>query len=207
MKIAVIGANGRSGRIFVEHALARGHQVTAGTHGPCIFAPHKNLRIVTCDATNPDDVQRFVRAQDAVASFIGHVPGSDPSVQAEAMKCLVGAMQANGPKRLVSLTGTGVRLADDIITPTDRVLNLAISTIDPARIADGIAHADILKNSSLDWTILRVLKLTNQPSGKFILREHGPTKPFTSRAEVADAAIKVLEDDSFIRKMPIIASR
>jgi putative NADH-flavin reductase len=204
MKIAVIAANGRSGQAFVEAALAGGHSIHAGVRGKSRLEPHPNLTVVECDATNEAQLKNLLSSQDAVASFIGHVKGSKPNVQTIAIQKVVDAMETLGLKRLVSLTGTGVRFPGDKISLVDRFLNLSISIIDPARVKDGKNHVEVLKASSLDWTVIRVLKLQNVPPKSFGLREHGPTKWYVGRQEVAQAVLQVLEQHSFIKQAPII---
>lgn len=205
MNIAVIAANGRTGRAFVKAALAAGHAVNAGSLTPGSLPSHPRLKQVRCDATNENDLACLLENQDAVASFIGHVKGSTASVQTEAMRTLITVMHNQGVKRVVSLTGTGVRFKGDHITLADRILNIGIGLIDPARVHDGKTHAEALKSSDLDWTILRVLKLQNTKKRPFSLREHGPTKLYVSRAEVAEAALQVIEAETFIRQAPIIS--
>jgi len=163
------------------------------------------LSVVPCDATKQTDLEQLIADQDAVVSFIGHVKGSLPHVQTDAMRMLVAAMQAQDLRRVVSLTGTGVRFPGDHITLIDRVLNMSIKLIDPARVHDGQDHVEILKQSNLDWTVLRVLKLQNTTPRPFTLREQGPTKWFVSREEVAAAALQVLEQGSFIKRAPILS--
>jgi len=204
MKIAVIAANGRSGQAFVEAALAAGHMVRAGVRGKSHLQPHTNLTVVECDATDAVQLRNLLAGQDAVASFIGHVKGSAPDVQTSAIQKVVAAMSELGVKRIVSLTGTGVRFPGDNISLVDRFLNLSIGIIDPARVKDGKNHVDVLKASGLDWTVIRVLKLQNTPPRPFALSEHGPTRWYVSRQEVAQAVLQVLEQHSFIKQAPII---
>lgn len=205
MKLAVIAANGRSGKIFVEYALAAGHSVRAGVHGTDNLAAHKDLEVVQCDATNPDNLNSLLKGQEAVVSFIGHVKGSPAYVQTDAMRTLVPIMKEHGIRRLVSLTGTGVRLPGDNITLVDRILNASIQIIDPARVKDGREHMQVIKESDLDWTVIRVLKLQNTTPTPFTLREHGPTKWYVSRQEVARGVLQVLQEQSFIQQAPIIS--
>jgi hypothetical protein len=123
------------------------------------------------------------------------------------MKALVEIMKELKIKRLVSITGTGVRQKGDKIPLIDRILNLGLSVFDPTRLKDGIEHAKVLKESGLDWTILRVLKMQNVKPKPFTLKENGPTKLYVSREEVARAALEVLEDNSFIHKYPILSNK
>ena len=206
MKVAVIAANGRSGQAFVEAALTAGHTIRAGVRGKNYLKSHPDLTIVECDATNESQLKNLISGQEAVASFIGHVKGSEPNVQTIAIQHVVNIMNELGIKRLVSLTGSGVRFAGDKISLVDRILNLSISIIDPARVKDGKNHVEVLKVSDLDWTVIRVLKLQNVPPKPFTLREHGPTKWYVGRQEVAQAFLQVLEKHSFIKQAPIISN-
>lgn len=205
MHIAVLAANGRTGEIFVKQALAAGHTVRAGVYGTNNLSAHHRLKVIQCDATNESDVTNLLRGQQAVASFIGHTKNSAPDVQTRAMRVLATAMKKLRLKRIVSLTGTGVRFPGDDITFIDRVLNLAIGIIDPARVNDGRNHVNILQASNLDWTVIRVLKLHNGTPKPFQLSAHGPTKWHTSREEAAQAALHVLEQNSFVCQSPIIS--
>lgn len=205
MRVAVIAANGRSGKVFVETALAAGHKVRAGVYGANNLTPHARLEVVTCDATNDSDLARLIAGQEAVVSFIGHVKGSPPDVQTKAMRALVQAMRHQEMARVISLTGTGVRFPGDKITLVDRILNLGVRIVDPARVKDGREHVRILQASNLDWTVIRVLKLQQADSRPFSLRPHGPTKWYTNRQEVARAVLQVLEGASFIKQAPIIS--
>jgi putative NADH-flavin reductase len=206
MKIAVIAADGRSGQAFVNTALDAGHTVHAGVRrSNNHLDPHPNLTVIQCDATNEAELRILLSGQEAVASFIGHVKGSDPNVQTVAIQKIIDVMKQLKLTRLVSLTGTGVRFPGDKISLIDRFLNLSITVIDPARVKDGKNHVTALQDSGLDWTVIRVLKLQNIPLKPFELREHGPTKWYVGRQEVAQAVLQVLEQNSFIAQAPIIA--
>ena len=205
MKIAVIAANGRTGTYFVNAALQAGYTVKAGVRGTHSFAEHQNLIVQQCDATEPADVMQLLTDCDAVVSLIGHNKKSGPNVQTIAMQNILQTMQDLSIRRVVSLTGTGVRLNGDIVTTVDKVLNFSIGFIDPKRIADGKKHALLLMQSQTDWTLVRVLKLQNTAPTPFILTPNGPTKNYVSRGDVAAAIIQVLSQHSFVRQAPMLS--
>lgn len=205
MRIAVIAANGRAGQAFVHAALDAGHDVRAGIRGDDPFEAHEHLTSVQCDATKPDDVAVLLRSSDAVVSLIGHIRGSSANVQTAATKTVLDEMKRRGLKRIISLTGTGVRIDGDKPGIIDKLANLFIARVDPNRVNDGIGHVKVLQTSETDFTVVRVLKLTNGRSTEFDLTEHGPAAHFTSRREVAQAIIECLEDNRFLRKYPVIS--
>ncbi len=207
MNITVFGADGRTGIEVVNCATALGYKVTAFVYNDSSNKfLSKEVRIVKGNVLNPEDVLAVVVGTDAVISVVGHIKGSDPLMQTKGMQNIVNAMEELGIKRVLSLTGTGVRLSQDKISLMDILLNLGIGTFDPARVKDGIEHAKVLQKSKLDWTILRVLKLGNSETQiiNYKLTEGGPAELMTSRKKVAKVLVDLIRDEKYIRKMPII---
>ncbi len=206
MRIAVIAASGRSGQAFVREALKAGHTVHAGVRGTNPFARDDNLKIFQCDATNIAEVTTLIERCDAVVSLIGHVKGSDPFVQTAATKTLVRAAEAAGVNRVVSLTGVGVGTQHEWLKKALALIAEFMGRILKVdRLRDGIAHAHVFERSDLDWTVLKVLLLSDGEPGEFRLRARGVVKAPTPRREVARAVLQILERRSFVREYPIIS--
>ena len=205
MKIAVIGSSGKSGLKFIDNAINQSFQIRAGINRDNKLKENANLEIVKCNALDLDQVINLLTGCQAVVSLIGHKRNSPADLQSKSIENVIEAMKKNGIKRLVSLTGTGVRVKGDKITIIDRILNFTIKLIDPKRIKDGIKHAEIINKSDLDWTIIRVLKLHDLYTGKFKLSQNGPTKILASRIEVAQAILQTLNDESYLKKLPILS--
>lgn len=192
MKILIIGAYGRTGRILVNR-LQQSHQVVA----------------FEGDAADVNNLENQLNDCRVVVSVVGHVKGSNPNVQTIICQNLVNAMPKHNIDRLVSLTGTGVRYPGDKISLVDRILNFAVFRLDPNRVIDGRNHAKVLEGQKLvKTTVLRVLKLTNMPpSRNWRLSPHGPAKLFVSRHDVAEAIDKIITEDIYVNQAPIIAKR
>lgn len=205
MKIAVLGASGKTGQAFVAVAVAAGHTVTAGVRSTNPFRNQPDIRVMTCDVSNEQQVSSIIRGQDAIVSLLGHVRGTPANMQTDAMGLITKCMDEAGVRRLVSLTGSGARCPGDTVSLVDRLMNLGISLVDPQRIADGASHIRALEASNVEWTVVRVLKLTNLKAGAFSLTPGGPAKTFISRASVAQAILDILNEDLFIKQCPVIS--
>lgn len=205
--IAVIAASGRSGRACVEALLAAGYRVRAGIHRQAINIEHPNLTQLRCDAMRAEDIAALLDGADAVVSMIGHTRRSPADVQVQATRHCINYIEANRPSmRYIGLTGTGVRQPGDRIGLADWGGNTIIRWIDPARIRDGIEHAVLLQKSSVNYTILRVLKLTNgRRAGAVHLTARGPVELLTPRTRVAAAVVELLQTGAYVREMPIIS--
>ena len=203
--IGVVGAGGKSGRVFIDAALDAGFYVKAGVLHTLLERQHPNLVVMACDGTSMGAVDQLVAGCDVVVSLIGHNRRSSATVQTDTMRNIVASMQTHQVRRLISLTGTGVRQPGDRLGFFDRIANIAIKVVDPLRVSDGIKHVEVIQESRLDWTVLRVLKLTKTTQYVPVtLSPHGPAELFTSRARVAQAILDVIIHRRYIRKFPVI---
>ena len=203
--VALFGADGRSGRVCVDALLSAGYSVRAGVHSGTL-EKRERLSQYNCNVMKPADVTALVKGSSVIVSLIGHGKNSPKDLQTTAMKNILKATKNNKNTRIISLTGTGVRQPGDRPSLIDRILNFTIKLIDPDRIQDGIEHAKLLQNSSADWTIVRVLKLTKGSHlGEPVLTLGGPAEIFTPRARVAAAIEKKKKNDSFHRQSPVVS--
>jgi putative NADH-flavin reductase len=64
MRIAIVGANGRTGRQLVTQALAAGHEVTALTRHPGQVPARERLAVARADVTDPEALDAAVGVSD-----------------------------------------------------------------------------------------------------------------------------------------------
>ena len=208
MKICIFGADGRTGVEVVNYAKKQGFEVLAFVYSESSnkYFP-KDIEIKRGDVMDYNSVFEAVKKCEAVISVIGHIKGSDPLMQTKGMKNIVKAMQESGVKRLLSLTGTGARVENDNPSCIDKVLNFFVKIVDPERINDGVEHVKVVRNYGLDWTVVRVLKLSKKDTevDGYKLTSGGPAELQTSRKKVAKVSVDLIDDKNFIGKLPVIS--
>ncbi len=209
MVVTIFGASGRTGRLLVEGALRTGHQVRAFVRDPAKL-PLKDagLELIQGDAKSGADVARAVMDADAVLSALGHTKTSAKDVQTVATAHMVHAMKTSGVARLVSLTGAGVKAPQDRPKVIDRVFGVLLATLARDVIKDAEAHAELIRNSGLEYVLVRGPRLTDGPyTGDYrvgFIGEASGTR--ASRADVADFMLKQLTDDAWLGKAPLVSS-
>jgi len=156
MKLAIFGGSGRTGRPLVEQALAAGHSVTALVRDPAkLPISNERLTLIQGDALDPQAVERTIAGADAVLSALGQTKGSPKNMQTVATQNIVAAMQQHAVRRLVSLTGAGVRAPQDKPKLIDHIIRFALQTLSGDVLRDAEAHADVLRSGGLDWVLVR----------------------------------------------------
>ena len=204
-KICIFGADGRTGIEVVKKAVSSGYSVTAFIYNKDM-ADHfdKSVTVIQGNILNEQQVINAVQGADTVISVVGHIKNSDPLMQTKGINNVISAMKEHSITRIISLTGTGVRIPGDTPSVIDRILNFIIKKIDPERINDGKEHVEALQASELNWTILRVLKLSSAPyDGNYTLTKHGPVELSTSRKKVADIMVDLATSKEFVADMPV----
>ena len=115
MKVLVVGATGRTGRLLVRGALERGHEVTA-----LVRAPEKlgdlagGVRVFVGDVLDGGLVSDAADGQDAVLVALGvAMKKGDPAVNALGTLNVIRSMQRYGVRRLVVLSAGGTQQGRD----------------------------------------------------------------------------------------------
>ena len=208
-RVLVLGANGPSGRQTVQQGLNRGLQLHALTRHPDDFPiQHERLLVIGGDATDSETVDSAVSACDAVISVIGskftwrHV-----EVYSSSARNVVAAMERHGTRRLVVVTSGGV--------PSDvhhgglfQHLSFLLSRKTFTRtVYDDMEQMErVVRDSRLDWTIVRPPVLSDVPGTSYSTAEDTIDGPALARADLAAMLLDQLHDDNYLRKIVAVAT-
>lgn len=165
MRLAVFGANGKTGQLLVDAALAAGHQVTAAVRRPEEWtrtAP--SLRAVRGDLLEPASLHAAVEGQDAVLSAAGPRQRAPTTLYSQGTANLVAAMRDAGVRRLIVLSAIGVQPGPDLPFPLNLVFSQVVGRVFRESYADGARMETLLQRErGVDWTIIRAPMLNDRP--------------------------------------------
>lgn len=208
--IALFGATGKTGRRVLDRALAAGHTVRALARNPAAIAiTSPLLTVVPGDVRDPAAVAATVRGADVVLSLFGQVKGSPPTLQTEGTRVIVDAMREAGVRRIVTLSGGGLRDdAHDRPKTADKVIRFLLKTLSGPVLADAEGHLAVLRGSGLDWTVVRGPRLTEKPGiGSYRVGWVGVNASTQiSRDDLADFILTQVDDRTFIGAMPFVSA-
>jgi putative NADH-flavin reductase len=208
LRVAIFGASGRTGRPLVEQALAAGHEVRVLVRDPSKFQiRHARLAVVHGDVLDAAKVGEIIAGTDAVLNALGQTKTSPKDVQTRGTENIVAAMEGHGVRRLVSLTGAGVRDPRDEPKLVDRAITFLLKRLQPDVLEDGVRHSEVIKRSDLDWVIVRGPRLTEGPKkGEYRVGMVGKNSGTRiSRADLAEFMLGQLTTDTHLRQMPVVS--
>jgi putative NADH-flavin reductase len=220
MRIAVLGATGRTGRLVVGEARARGHEVLALARDAnkayeILGGFGDGVRVVSGDLRDAAALDGLVGGTgegpvDAVVSCAGPAPGSSGEVLPGAARHTIAAMRTHGVRRLVWLTGAGVARPGDTPKVLDRVAATVIRLTD--RVTFQGSHdavAEIAATDDLDWTVVRAPRLTDgrtTGSTRIADRVGGGHGTQLARGDLARVLVDLAEKDDRRHASPVVSN-
>jgi putative NADH-flavin reductase len=203
MNILIIGSTGGTGRRLVLQGLDAGHMVTAFARNPLdMMIRHENLSVVKGNVLDPASLEGAIEGKDAVLSALGSNSLGRSRAITEGTRNIIAAMEKKGVKRFVCETSLGVGDSKDQVTFLYKYILIPLLLKDA--FADKEVQEQYIRESNLDWVIVRPAGLTDDPyTGRYHVwsGELGHSiKGSISRADVADLMLKQLTDNTYLRK-------
>ena len=206
MRIAVLGASGRTGSVVVTRALEQHHEVVAVVRSPS-RAP-QNTTPVIADALDATALAEGFAGVNAIISCVGHVKGQgDGTLLASSATAVLGAMAASGVRRLIVVSASGAFVGGD--DPLTRfIAKPLLNRILRENMDDTRAMETVLRSSDVDWTALRPSQLVDKPGKANYRSRIELSLPWgfqTSYNTVARAALDALTRPDWARHAVSIA--
>ena len=209
IKIAVIGGTGKSGKYLVKQLIKQGFQLKILLRNPDNFQIKNALvEVVKGDVINYSSVSTLIEGCQAVISTLGlGIPASEPTIFSQATTNVIQVMNELNVHRYIVTTGLNVD------SPLDKKSSKTLFATDwmrknyPISTTNKQSEFDILSNSNVDWTLVRLplIEQTDE-SGEIIVSLEDCPGDKVSATDLANFLIEQLSTDKFVRKSPFIAS-
>ncbi len=215
MKILLLGSTGRTGRLVLRQCIVAGHTVSCLARKSNRIPKHDAVTVFEGSPTNKIDLEKALEGCDAVINVLNISRTSDfpwakirtpEDFLSKTMTLLISVTNQKNIKRLVVCSAWGVAETKGDLPGWFRWF------IDNSNI--GKAYADherqeqLIEASTLDWTIVRPVGLTNSKR-KQEVKETFNNKPkptlTISRQRLAQYLVNCLENDRLIRQKVVIS--
>lgn len=212
MNILILGATGRTGKIFAKLATNNNHQVTA-------IVREKNrgtlpkVKYIEGSPTDGKLLSDALKGIDAVVVSLNINRTSDNpfakvisplNLISDTMKALIPAMETNGVKRIITISASGIGDSWNHMFLIARLL-IRYSNIMRAY-EDHDRQEQLIRYSNLDWTIVRPVMLNNKESDKYTAKLGKPKGGSISRTGVAKFTLDALETEKYVRDLVTLFS-
>ena len=198
----VLGAAGGIGRQVVEAALAEGWRVTAVLRTPAkLDLRHPMLTIVKGDVLKAASFETYLTESSVVVSAIG-VPGGlggdkPTTLYSDGAQRAMEAMALRGSRRMFVVSASAVEISPVLPAIVRFAAKYILQKLLRHMYADLRVMESRVRESGLDWTIVRPPRLTNKPmtgTYRFAVNSFLRNSLSISRADVAHFIVHHAKD-------------
>lgn len=214
-KVIVFGGAGRTGREVVRQLLALDHTVTVFIRVDPVQAnllqQHSNLSVQIGDARNFKDVLTAIQGHNVVINIIAPklLDYKNYPISEIATTNIVKSMQRLGIKRYIGQAGAW---ATDQFLDASWLMQFGFTVFLPMRKLYAYKKKEdaIVRQSGLDWTLVRCGLLTNKtPATQYRVFPNSYKcrileLPKIRRVNIAKFEVSIINDAAYYQKCPIV---
>lgn len=207
--IAIIGGTGKSGQYLVKQLIAQGFSFKLLLRNPDKFPiQHKQVEVIKGNVTDEHAVHTLIEGCTAVISTLGlGKPASEPTIFSQSTMHVIKAMNVCGISRYIVTTGLNVDTPFDRKGAQTTMATEWMKNTYPVSTANKQQEYELLVNSNIDWTLVR-LPLIEQTDELHTILVNETDCPGTtiSSTSLAYFLIEQLSAEIWLRKSPFIAN-
>lgn len=212
MKIVIFGATGIVGRAITEAALAAGNEVTVLTRDASkVKERDDRLHVIEGRVDDLPTLCRIIRGQDAVIQSLGiggRGDGRPTTFVSDTNRLIMQAMKETGVRRLIAVSAIGAGDSRTYLPWIYRKFILPVFQKWFVPIIDDKNRMEPeIRDSGLDWTIVRLTTVKNSPAkGTVVASLDGRGLKFTvAAADMGRFVAAQAASDEFLHKTPTIS--
>lgn len=211
MRITIFGATGKSGQILTRKALEKDYHVIVFARNPDkLKIQHENLTVIKGDLNDKSGINQAISGSDAVISLLGPKGASKGLPISKGMQIIVESMEQLKVKRLIATATPSATDSNDKRDFRFKFAVFMIKSLIKTAYWDIVETSNIIRQSNLDWTIVRLPLLTNKTQKNKIragfIGKESINLFFLNRSDLADFLLEQLTDKTFIKKAPAISN-
>ena len=210
MKIAIFGATGETGRQLVEQSLTAGHEVAVYVRDQSkLGINNEHLTVIEDELTDEQLIESAVTGANAVISALGPRGGSKNKPITQGMQNIITAMKKQNVRRLVITSTLSAKDPNDPLNFRAKAMVNLVKVMMRDTYEEIVSTAETVRSSDLDWTIVRLTMLNNNPkSGKVKVGYVGKGEVglWISRADLAEFLLRQVQDTKYLRQAPAISN-
>lgn len=206
-KIAILGANGKAGKILVNEALEKGYQVKILTRNSTNTEKiNENIETIIGDARNFSTIQDLLQGCSAVINAVGQ-PKNESYIFSTVTKHILEAMKESKIKRYILISGGSLNVTGDQKGIVNKIGATLFKLFLPKMMQDKYKELQIIQNSEVDWTIVR-LPFVIEGNGIGSIKESLVDMPGIKiqNGDIAPFFIKQINSDRYVGKCPFISN-
>jgi putative NADH-flavin reductase len=205
--IGILGGAGKAGRPLVQEALKAGYHLRLLLRHPEQFTIQDNrIEIIQGDAREAASLRQVLQGCQALVSTLGHPRGEHTPILSTVTRQLLPLMQESGINRYIVVTSL-YTIGEELQDEKTRQAAAFMQQRYPQFMADRQTELQLLTDSEMDWTYVRLPCLMQEPATGTInvSLTHLPGQQITVEG-LAHFLVEQISSRRYIRQAPFVAN-
>jgi uncharacterized protein YbjT (DUF2867 family) len=197
MRIVVVGASGRTGRLIVTELRKAGHEVVGtirnAAHMADLLKAGVEVAMLDLATSPPGEIEHAFEGAGGVVFAAGSAEGESSEIDRKGVQRTVRAAMKAHARRYVAISSLGAStpVPADFDTPEMKEYFAAKKSANR-----------LVEKSSLHWTIIEPGELSEgKRTGKIAASTTGIANKRIARADIAAVVAKVIEDNTLVGRI------
>ena len=203
--IAVIGGTGKIGSVLTQSLVENGYKLKLLVRTPEKISQNSSVVLVKGDARDIDAVNELVKGCDLLINCIGQPKGEAPLFSLVAENVL-NAMTNQGIRRYIVIAGLGLEIETDKKRFVTKFLTRIMHFVLPSIMNDKKLEFKLIAGSSLDWTFIRIPKVTLSSNKAVTANESDCLSWKVNVYGLVEFMISQIESQECVKKAPFVFS-
>ncbi len=204
--IAVIGDTGKIGSVLTQSLVEKGYKLKLLVRTPEKISQNSSVVLVKGDARDIDALNELVKGCDLLINCIGQPKGEAPLFSLVAENVL-NAMSNQGLCRYIVIAGLGLEIETDKKRFVTKFLTRFMHFVLPSIMNDKKLEFKLIAGSSLDWTFIRIPKVTLSSPNKAVTANESDCLSWKVNVYgLVEFMISQIESQEYVKKAPFVFS-
>lgn len=211
MKLAILGATGALGKVLVQQAIKRGHNIRILCRNDIqANSIPASVEVVKGDYFDAESLRETLMGVDVVLSTIGPPQHNKTSLKPadfeRGMRQLTLEMHKEGVKRIINVASTGTRFGAEHYGLWRRVFRVLLRFIAPIVIPGKELELKVLAESDLNWTTVRPPLIQAGIGGSLYVDDQTPQGMRVDTESLANFMLDQINRSDWIHRAPFVSS-
>jgi putative NADH-flavin reductase len=204
-KIAILGATGKAGSVILNSLLENGFQVKALIRNQNKIKIKENalLQIMSGDATNETIIKELLSGCNVIINAISNTNNSIP-ILSKVTKSILLYMQDSSNTQYIGLTGKTIKEKTERLSFNTFFQSLILKMLFPKIINDKQKEYRILKESNINWTLLRCPRIVDGNNCNYSISLEMSKGKSITKMGISAFIINEIRHKQYLKKAPYI---
>jgi len=210
MKVAILGGSGTVGRFLIQRVSDAGYVMRVLARNPDTIKPIKGcIEIVQGDARDIASIRLLLQGCDTVLNALGQRKErkSEAPIFSIATEHVLTVMKELGLRRYILVRGFSIDAPGDHKDLRTKLISLLVRRVIHDQWADWQKELDILLRSDVQWTMVRLPIVVDEPSrGSVRVDLASPPGKKISGRDLADFVVAQITEPTYVGKAPFVGN-